>query len=179
MAARITVKELETNQESLWNYYRTRRCSRTSASLLVKQETRCKASKTRAALTVARSLNRRVWLIQPLQPVESTLALEVKTLTDSGTIKRGSSASLMTHIQKDKVLQLHKHMFQANPASLKHLLKRKKRARKKLKQNQIQTQNLTIQTLKTQMKKRRRREEQRRKRNLPRKLYPSQLQHQR
>ena len=161
------------------NYYRTRRCSRTNASLLVKQETRCKASKTRAALTVARSLNRRVWPIQPLQPVESTLALEVKTLIDSGTIKKVSSASLMTHIQKDKVPQLHKHMFQVNPAYLKHPLKRKKRARKRLKQNQTQTQILMIQTLKTQMKKRRRREEQRRKRNLPRKLYPSQFQHQR
>ncbi len=82
----------------------------------------------------------------------------------------------MTHILKVKVLQLPRHMYQVNPAYLKHLLKNKRRARKKLKQNQTQT--LTIQTLKTQMKKQRRREGQPKKRNLPRKLYPNPLRHQ-
>ena len=165
-----------TNQENWWNFFKTRQCFRTNVSSLGKPETKCKAFRTRVVLTMARSHSQRAWLILLLPLAESTQALEVKISIDLATIRRVNLTSHMTRTLKVKVHPLPKHMSPVNLVQQKLLLKRKRKTRKKLKQNQNPIHQTQIR--KTLMKKPRRSEEQQRKQNLQQKLYLSQPQHQ-
>ena len=150
-----------TNQENWWNFFKTRPCFRMNESSLGKPETKCKAFRTRVVLTMARSHSQRAWLILLLPLAESTQASEVKISIDLATIRWVNLTSLMTRTLKVKVHPLPKHMSPVNLVQQKLLLKRKRKTRKKLKQNQNPIHQTQIR--KTLMKKPRRSEEQQRK----------------